>query len=366
MRKLLIIPLAAAVLILSGIFIYQNRPKPALETKFAERAAEVPEEEVEVENVVLVKPGDSALLPNPRHTYQTFNNCGPATLSMILSSLGTNVSQKELGDKMRPYQNPEGDNDDKTIFTSEFTLWAQKYGFKAVNRVGGDIELLKLFTANGIPVVVKTWLNVDDDIGHFRIVRGFDETKKVIIQDDSYHGPNKQISYFDFLSMWQPFNYDYMVVYTPDMEEKVMAILGEERDEAVSWQNALERAEKEKAIDPENIYPVFNLATSAYHTGDYERSVAEFESVEAKLPRRMLWYQIEPILSYQKLGNYQRVFEITDRILEGGNRAFSELYMVRGEIYKAQGDTAKAREAFELAVKYNQNLEAAKVALENL
>ena len=54
------------------------------------------------------------IIPKASHTYQTFNNCGPATLSITLSHYGINVSQEELGNKMRPYQHPKGDNDDKT------------------------------------------------------------------------------------------------------------------------------------------------------------------------------------------------------------------------------------------------------------
>ncbi|KKU04092.1 MAG: Tetratricopeptide TPR_1 repeat-containing protein [Candidatus Woesebacteria bacterium GW2011_GWC2_47_16] len=360
MRKIFIALLALAALGAIGLFLYQNRPRPPVETKFVGSQRE----ELIPTRVGLVTPGASALVTLPEHTYQTFNNCGPATLSMILRFAGKNVSQKELGDFMRPYQIPSGDNDDKTIFTSEFVEWAQKYGAGAIGRVNGDIELLKRFSANGIPVVVKTWLNIDDDIGHFRVVKGFDESKKVIIQDDSYHGPNKEIPYFDFLSMWQPFNYDYIVVYTPDMEEKVMAIIGDETDDSVNWERALARAEKEKALDSQSVYPAFNVSASAYHLGDYQRSASEFETVEARLPRRMLWYQIEPIRAYQKLKNYERVFAVTDRILNGGNRAFSELYLIRGEIYLAQGEREKARAEFEKALLYNENLETARKALD--
>jgi len=363
-RKILAILALLTVISAGGVVIYKNRPKPDLKTKFVE----VVRDGIGVDETKsnIVTPGDSALIANPRHVYQTFNNCGPATLSMVLSWYGTDVSQKELGEAMRPYQNPQGDNDDKTIFTYEFADWAEKYGYKTLARVNGDIELLKRFSANGIPVVVKTWLKPGEDIGHFRIVRGFDEKKKVIVQDDSYHGPNKQISYFDFLSMWQPFNYDYIVVYTADMEEKVRAILGEEKDEETSWKNALARAEKERELDGENIYPLFNISTAAYHTGDYQKSVAAFAEVEARIPKRMLWYQIEPIQAYQKLGNYQRVFEIIERVLSGGNRAFSELYLIRGEIYLEQGENDKAREEYEKAVFYNQNLTTAQEHLNSL
>src|SRR3990167_1914746 len=363
---------ALFIIVAIGILFLQSQKKPPLETKFVQRAEEQSKDSG-VENngklqsdIQIKDPGTYTLVSNPKHTYQTFNNCGPATLSMILSFYGRDVSQKELGEQMRPYQISSGDNDDKTIFTYEFVEWAKKYGSESIGRVNGDIELLKTFTTNRIPVVVKTWLHVDDDIGHFRIVRGFDERKQVIIQDDSYEGPNKKISYYDFLSMWQPFNYAYIIVFTPDNKDLVEAIIAGELDEKVVWQNALTRAQKESELDSENVYPIFNMITSYYHLGEYQKSVTEFEKVESRLPKRMLWYQIEPIQAYKELGNYDRVFQISENILENGNRAYSELYQIKGEIYLAQGNKDKARQQFELAVKYNQNFELAKASLESL
>lgn len=358
-------------ILLVGVYLLINRPDPPIETKFAQKIEEQGTKDVEQRNqgevkIQILEPGDYVLLDNPTHVYQTFNNCGAATLSMILNGLGESVTQKDLGDKMRPYQHPEGDNDDKTIFTYELVDWAKRYGFESVARVNGDIELLKTFNANGILVVVKTWLNVNEDIGHFRIVRGFDEGRQVIIQDDSFDGKNKKISYFDFLSMWQPFNYAYMIAYTPDQVELVEAIIGKDLEEGADWQNALTRANKEAEHDPENIYPLFNMSTSYYQLGDYQASVDSFESVENRLPRRMMWYQIEPIQAYFELGNYDRVFAISDNIIENGNRAFSELYQIQGEIYLTRGDVDKARAQFELALTYNENFEAARVALELL
>ena len=374
MRKLLVVVSFLLMAAALGYAVYTIRPRPSIETKFVQKGEHSEEgieqssvqEDLAKSGVQLKEPGNFALLENPKHTYQTFNNCGPATLSMMLSWYGENVSQKELGDKMRPFQVASGDNDDKTIFTHEFVDWAKNYGFEAIGRVNVDINLLKTFTANGVPVVVKTWLHVGEDIGHFRIVRGFDEERKVIIQDDSYEGPNKKISYYDFLSMWQPFNYAYIIVYTSEQADLVEAIIGEEMSEELAWQKSLLRAEKEARLDSDNVYPWFNLSTSYYHLGEYKKSVEAFEKVEVKLPKRMLWYQIEPILAYQKLGNYNMVFAIIQNILDGGNRAYSELYQIRGEIYLSQGENEKAREQFELALKYNENLEPAKEALVKL
>lgn len=353
------------VLILVAGFAYLNRPKPPLETKFVQDVGRETKTEAK-ERISVKTPGESALLPNPKHTYQTFNNCGPATLSMVLSLYGQNISQKELGDQMRPYQHPKGNNDDKTVFGYEFVDWAKKYGLEATARVNGDIGLLKQFTANGIPVVVKTQLNPKDDFAHFRLVRGFDESAKKIIQDDSYDGPNKRIAYYDFLSMWQPFNYNYIIVYTKDQKDLVEAIIGQELDDAVMWENMITRAQKEVELDAQNVYPWFTISVASYYLGRYEDAKSAFEKVEHHLPRRMLWYQIEPIHVYRKLGENDRAFAMIDKILNNGNRAFSELYQMRGEIYLEKGQIELAKKEFELALFYNKNFEHVKTALEKL
>jgi tetratricopeptide (TPR) repeat protein len=375
-RNKLLILLSVVLIVVVGVY-FVSQKRPPIETRFVQNIREQEsgdrvQDNGEKTDLIIKEPGDYALLTNPKHIYQTFNNCGPATLSMILSWYGQDVSQRELGDKMRPYQNSDGNNDDKTIFTHEFVDWAKKYGLESIGRVNGDIELLKTFTANGIPVVVKTWLHVGEDIGHFRIVRGFDEReaapfgRQVIIQDDSYEGPNKKISYFDFLSMWQPFNYAYIIVYTPEQKDLVDTIIGEESNENVALQNAFTRAQKEAELDTENVYPHFNISTSYYHLGDYQKSAEAYERIENQLPRRMLWYQIEPIQAYIALGNYNRAFQISDNILANGNRAFSELYQLKGEYYLSIGDDIKAKEQFELALLYNENFEPAKMSLESL
>lgn len=384
MKKYLFLFLLIFLGIFATLIYLKLNKRPPVERKFVQNirnenaelnADEIPEsteenyqtnEESGVAKIDLKNPGDYVILKNNYHVYQTFNNCGPATLSMALGWYKINVSQEELASKMRPYQHPKGDNDDKTIFTYEFVDWAKKYGIEAIGRVNGDINLMKKFLSNGFPIVVKTWLKKGEDIGHFRFVTGYDDSKQLIFFDDSYDGPNRKMNYYDFLSLWQPFNYSYIVLYENDSLDTVKTIIGEDWIEKNSWKNALNRAEKENKLDPENIYPLFNISAISYHLEDYERSVKIFEQIESRLPKRMLWYQIEPIKSYQELGNYDRVFEISDNILENGNRSFSELYVIRGNIYILQGLKDKAREQFELALKYNEYMVDAKIALQNL
>lgn len=299
-------------------------------------------------------------IPLKKQIFQTFNNCGPATFSMLLSYYGFDVSQQELGNKLRPYQVPNGDNDDKSVTLDELVEEAKNYNLTAYYRPAGNKELLKQFIANDIPVVLRTWLNDKDDIGHFIVVRGYSDTEQVVISDDSYYGKNRKTSYETLMKRWQPFGYEFMVVATPNQVPMVKSILRINFDQNTAWKNAITLALQENQQLPTSPYPPFNASIAYYRIGDYTNSVKTFEEVETHLPRRMLWYQIQPIEAYQKLKNYDRVFQLTDAILNDHNHAFSELYYLRAQAYLDQNKRDSALNELQLAIKYNQNYAAAK------
>lgn len=136
----------------------------------------------------------------------------------------------------------------------------------------------------------------------------------------------------------------------------VEVIIGDDADQETAYKHALTRAEKEVQENPSDGYALFNIALAQYYLGDYQKSVEAYEKAEPLLPPRMLWYQYEPIVSYQKLKQYDRVFELTDRILYSGNLAYAELYKIRGEVFREQGNEEAARAEFDKAVYYNKNL----------
>lgn len=289
------------------------------------------------------------------HIFQTFNNCGPAALSMTFSYFGIQKSQEDLGRDLRPYQNLQGDNDDKSVTLEELAQKAEEYGLVPFHRPNGNIELIKHFITYDVPVVARTWTKPNEDIGHYRVVKGYDENSKEIIQDDSLQNKNLRFSYQDFNILWQKFNFEYLVLVPQDKIEIAKVILGENKDPKIAWKKAAENAEQKLLANPQDVQARFNLSVALYNTGNYQRSIEEYEKIENSLPFRTLWYQIEPVLAYKEIKNYDRVFEITDRVLNTGNRAFSELYQVRAEIYLAQGVQDKARAELEKAVFYNQN-----------
>src|SRR3989344_7915758 len=56
----------------------------------------IPEKPPVLQTFKLSEPARAKTLENEYHVFQTFNNCGPASLSMIFSYFGINKSQKEL------------------------------------------------------------------------------------------------------------------------------------------------------------------------------------------------------------------------------------------------------------------------------
>ena len=313
--------------------------------------------------ISLSKPPVQKTLKNDYHIFQTFNNCGPASLSMTLSYFGIKVSQKEIGDDLRPYQNPQGDNDDKSVTLNELAEKAKEYGLIPYHRQNGNIELLKYFITYDIPVITFTWTKPNEDIGHYRVVKGFDETSNELIQDDSLQGKNLRFKYDDFNVLWNKFNYEYLVLVPKDKVGIAEAILGDNKEESKAWKNAVDILAKFLEKNPDDVLARFSLSISYYYKGEYKKSIEHFEMVQNKLSKRALWYQIEPIQAYFEMENYNKVMEMSDNILNNGNRAFSELYMLRGRIYLIKGDLKNAKTEFEKAVYYNKNMEEAQEAL---
>src|SRR4030042_4054769 len=302
----------------------------------------------------LPPPPISKTLSGGIQIFQTFNNCGPAALSMALSHYGINISQDTLGDELRPYQIAGGDNDDKSVTFSEIAKKAREYGFTTYHRPNGNVDLIKNFIEEDIPVITRTLTKDGEDIGHYRVVKGYDDARGVIMQDDSLRGKNLEYSYSQFNNLWKAFSFEYLVLVPQDKIETARLILGENLDEKTAWSNALESSEEKIAQEPNDIYAKYNKLVALFNLGEYEEAVRIYESVGNSLPPRMLWYQIEPIVSYQKVGQYDKVFNITDALIQNGNRAFSEVYQIRGEIYTAQGDVELANSEFEKVTKYNK------------
>src|ERR671914_432461 len=221
MRRLMLAALAGVLLALSG---------PA-----AAALAGPPHNEVAVEPA-----SPAAYLDPMKHVAQTLNNCGPAAVVMALSTLGIDESQEVARLALR------GSDVRRGMGPEPVGPWVdQRFGLKAVWRFSGTNELMKQLVTNGFAPMVTQW--VDDPtvsrISHWRVVRGYDDAKGVFYVNDSMLGNDVPLTYDWFDQNWLPFGYRYMVIYEPDDEPLLRAIIGEQWDDYAMREAHYERME---------------------------------------------------------------------------------------------------------------------------
>ena len=142
------------------------------------------------------------------HEYQTWNNCGPATLSMALSFWGWKGNQQPIAAFTKPNAR------DKNVMPYEMVAFVEeKTKLQATTRVGGEIELLKRLLAAGFPVIIEKGFELPDEgwMGHYELVTGYDDSASRFTLQDSYFGPDQVMTYDDLFTNWRAFNYTYIV-----------------------------------------------------------------------------------------------------------------------------------------------------------
>lgn len=299
-----------------------------------------------------------------RHEWQTWNNCGPATLSYNLSYFGSPLRQEAVRQATRP------NKEDKNVNPDELAAFAQSQGYHAIVRVDGSAEQLRTLVASGIPVMVETWLEPkpNDGMGHYRLVTGYDDATREWIVYDSYvsHGISKsdpyrgiRIPYQELADLWRVFNRTYLIVYTDELVPPVEAILGSALDEAIMWQQALAHAQAEIANNPRDAFAWFNLGSTLTALQRYDEAAAAFDQArQIGLPWRMLWYQFAPFRAYSEVGRHSEVLALAEATL-ATTQDIEELHYWRGRALQALGQLDGARAAYDRAVALNPFFTAA-------
>jgi tetratricopeptide (TPR) repeat protein len=308
------------------------------------------------------KPLGSALLPSAKWVPQTFNNCGPAATSMVLQYFGFNVSQVETKEHLRT--NPS----DTNVFINEISAYLKKdYGIESKVFINGDLQTVKTLVANGVYVVVEDWLHPNEDIGHVLIIRGFDDNERVLIADDSYFGVGIKYPYSTWEeTQWKPYGREFMPVYLHENEDLVRSIVGANWSEKIMYQNSVARNQKDVDKNPNDMYAWFNLGTAHFALGEYEKAKVAFEKSEnIGWPHRMLWYQIQPIQTYNKLGEYRKALATADLAL-WFNDSFAEVHYEKAISYKGLGESQNAKNEAQKALDSDPGFTKARDLIKNL
>lgn len=313
---------------------------------------------------------------------QTFNNCGPANVSIVLNYHGNNLAQEAVAATLKPNPNDRNVSPWQIAELIDGGPSVQGGGVEGLNivvRSGGTEAMLKQLIAIGLPPVVERGIDFADGegwYGHYLTLFGYDDAARTFDAMDTYAQPwapnGEPFPYDDVLGSWQDFNYIFFVVYPPEREAEVLAIVGK-LDERAMWENSAARAREEISADATDKFAWFNLGTSLTElgilTGEaafYEEGANAFdEARKLNLPYRMLWYQHRPYMAYFKIGRFQDVIDLANATLETrGGQNVEETYLWLGHALSAVNDAVGAGEAYREALQVNANFYPAQTALD--
>ncbi len=215
----------------------------------------------------------SAVFPDMKHVWQSLNNCGPAAVVMALSTLGVDINQETTRLALR------GTDVRRGMGPQSVGPWVKEnFDLRSTWRNNGTNAILKTLVANGFAPMVTQWLQDPwvSRVAHWRTVRGYDDAKSVFYVNDSMLGNNVALSY-DFVARnWLSFSYRYMVIYKPEDEKLLKAIVGDQWNDMIMRRSLYERT-KAEAQGWNTNFSWLAYGEAAYSYGMFEAAVAAFE-----------------------------------------------------------------------------------------
>lgn len=317
----------------------------------------------------------SISLTGVQHEYQTWNNCGPATLAMALSYWKWDGDQSIIADFTKP--NPR----DKNVMPYELADYVEeKTQLQVSLRVGGEISLLKRFLAAGFPVITEKGFEGRDFegwMGHYVLVTGYSDSDQQFKFQDSYYGPDQVMEYKDFETYWRAFNFTYLVVYPAESKDEIMEILGSQADEEFNYRYAAQKASDEiyTLNGRDQFFAWFNRGANLVSLQDFAGAALAYDEAfaiypiipEKERPWRMMWYQTGPYWAYYYSRRYQDVIELASTTLDAMSEpVLEESYYWRALAREASGDTDNAINDLRSALKVHPGFEPALTELQQM
>jgi hypothetical protein len=310
-----------------------------------------------------------------RHEWQTFNNCGPANVAMILSYWGWQGDQSITRAALRPHP------DDANVMPAEMVAYIENHtNLRALARTGGNIDLLKRLVAGGFPVLIEIGHHPSDDwwMGHYLLVSGYDDTAGNLITQDSLIQANLPKPYAELNERWwRDFNHIYLVAYPPERERELFSILGPDADAVENMRRTLAAVDAEipNLSGRDLFFALFNRGAALLALGQPQEAASAFDTAftvydsleKEQRPWRILWYRTEAYQAYYEVGRYQSTIDLTSAALSMlSKRGLEESHYWRGLSYAALGQRDLARQDLQLAVTLRPGYVEAERELENL
>ncbi len=291
---------------------------------------------------------------------QSFNNCGPATLSMALNYWGWEGKQHNIQPIMKPRI------EDLAVTTAEMIHFVEtETDLDVLIRYGGDIEIIKRFVAAGFPVLIERGYFVPSDgwMGHFGVINGYDDAAQTVHIPDSFSGVI-DMRYEDLELYWAHFYNTFLVIYPPEMQELVFHLLGEYEDpeQNLAFTIDLETERIQSLTGREQFFAQYNLGTLKLMQGNYQEAAEAYDLAFGlyknlytdERPWRLVWYEPGPYEAYYQMGRYQDVINLADKTInETPSKGLPETYLWRGRAELRLGNQETAVYDFKRALQWH-------------
>lgn len=319
---------------------------------------------------------ESVVLEGLTTVRQGFNNCGPANMTIVLNYYGDPTTQEDAAAYLKP------NDEDRNVSPWQISDYVNQFTtLRAIARSGGNLEMVKQFIAAGFPVVIEKGYEpgtAEGWYGHYLTIYGYDDVAQEFYSRDTYLGPftgaPRKDNYDEFNMWWQQFNYTFYVVYRPEQETQVNALIPSQLlDDRAMWEFTAQLANEEIRSDPENAFAWFNLGVSLTRIGEltgenqfYQNGATAFDQARTiGLPPRTLYYEHRPFMAYWKIGRLDDVLDLVDAMLATpGGQYVEEIFWFQGHALAGQGDLLGAKAAYEQALEVNPNFYYAQVSLD--
>lgn len=151
---------------------------------------------------------------------QSYNACGPASISQVLAYFGLNVSMAEVSRFTRA--------SDRSYMTAQaIVTFAPKVGMEARLYTGGSLTTVRAAIRKGLPIIaLQSHITAQGRvIPHWRVVVGYDDVRQETYLMDPLLGYVK-MGYSDFNRVWADHHGQFAVLYPPKLSGVVKHTIG--------------------------------------------------------------------------------------------------------------------------------------------
>jgi hypothetical protein len=330
----------------------------------------------------LTPPPPSALIENVPYVDQHygFNNCAPSNLTMGLKFWGWPGTREEVSAYVKPFPK------DKNVMPYELADYVNgQTGLRALVRMGGTLEVLKRLVAGGFPTLVERGVFLPDIsgkvswMGHYQVVYGYDDEKSLFQVKDSFEqgGDHFTETYEEMLTGWRSFTYTFLVVYPPEREGEVLALLGPYADEMNAFRVAAQSA-AEDAVEmtgQDQFFAIYNRGSALVKLQDFNGAAQAYDEAFKlyaalpgdKRPWRIVWYQTGPYFAYFYTGRFTDVINLADKTISAASEPYiEESWYWRAYAKSQTGDSEGAIADLRKSLEYHPNFGPSVALLQQL